>query len=278
LEDEYTHIDTVEIKALYGKAKALIPTLQKSFEDTVKFHNDLIVEKLKYILKELPGIQEAIKNTETKILELNRQEEELTNKLQKIGLTEEMEYIIDALNKLFEKKGEFEERKRLWEKSNENLEQIVNSLNCINKSIASNDSLIQSRITVFNQFFSKISGELYGESYILSSIKDEKGYDLMVTNFEGNPSTGKKKGQIAAFDFAYIQFADYFGIPCLHFILHDQLENVHDNQLNTLVKAANQINGQYIVPILRDKIPDDIDIEQYGALVLSQNDKLFKVE
>ena len=117
----------------------------------------------------------------------------------------------------------------------------------------------------------------YDENYILTPIKKEVGYDLIVTNIEGNPSTGKKKGQIAAFDFAYIQFADNLDIRCLHFILHDQLENIHDNQLNTLVEVANSINGQYIVPILRDKIPTNINISQYEILSLSQDNKLFKI-
>ncbi|MDR0814373.1 MAG: DUF2326 domain-containing protein, partial [Bacteroidales bacterium] len=121
------------------------------------------------------------------------------------------------------------------------------------------------------------SNELYGECYILSSSKNDKGYDLIVTNMEGNPGTGKKKGQIAAFDFAYIQFADHLDINCLHFVMHDQLENIADNQLNTLVEVANCINGQYIVPILRDKIPPNIDVSLYEVLSLSQEDKLFKI-
>ena len=108
-------------------------------------------------------------------------------------------------------------------------------------------------------------------------LKNEKGYELIVTNLEGNPSTGKKKGQIAAFDFAYIQFADKLDIGCLHFIMHDQLETIHDNQLNTIVEVANGINSQYIVPILRDKIPSNIDISEFEVLSLSQDDKLFKI-
>jgi hypothetical protein len=122
-----------------------------------------------------------------------------------------------------------------------------------------------------------MSEKLYNEAYLLSSPKNAKGYDLVVTNIEGNPSTGKKKGQISAFDFAYILFADTFDIECLHFIMHDQLENIHDNQLNTLFEIANSINCQYIVPILRDKIPANIDVNKYEVLSLLQNDKLFRI-
>lgn len=112
----------------------------------------------------------------------------------------------------------------------------------------------------------------------MSSQQNDKGYDLIVTNLEGNPSSGKKKGQIAAFDFAYIEFAEAIGIDLAHFIMHDQLEHVHDNQLSTiLVDLANSINCQFVLPIVKDKIPADLDIEDYVILTLSENEKLFKI-
>ncbi len=94
----------------------------------------------------------------------------------------------------------------------------------------------------------------------------------------GNKGTGKKKGEIAAFDLAYIKFADKEDIPCLHFILHDQIENVHDNQMsNLLTEIVGQVNCQYVLPILRDKLPSDIEVDQYRVVSLSQSNKLFKL-
>jgi len=84
-------------------------------------------------------------------------------------------------------------------------------------------------------------------------------------------------GNSAAFDFAYIQFADDLDVKCLHFILHNQLENAHDNPLTTIIKVANSLNGQYLVPILRDKAPSNIDISQFEVLALSQDEKLFRI-
>lgn len=277
LEQEYTQIDTSQIRSLYDKAKSLISTIQVSFEDTIKFHNDLISEKLEYITKELPDIEQQIRKVKSEISTLRKQEDLLTETLNKSALVEDFEKTILELNKQFERKGNLEEQKRLWIYSQEKLAQIDESLNEINLGISSKDSQIQNRITEFNKYFSVMSDRLYGETYLLSSQKNEKGYELIVTNLEGNPSTGKKKGQIAAFDFAYIQFADKLDIECLHFIMHDQLETIHDNQLNTIVEVANSINGQYIVPILRDKIPSNIDISDFEVLSLSQDNKLFKI-
>ncbi|MFZ4797399.1 MAG: DUF2326 domain-containing protein [Bacteroidia bacterium] len=277
LEQEYTQIDTSQIKSLYEKAKSLISNIQVSFEDTVKFHNDLISEKLEYITKELPEIEQQIRKIKSEIIVLRKEEDTLTERLNKSALVEDFEKTILDLNKQFERKGNLEEQKRMWIYSQEKLADIDKNLNAINQGISSKDSQIQNRITEFNKYFSVMSNRLYGETYLLSSQKNEKGYELIVTNLEGNPSTGKKKGQIAAFDFAYIEFADRLDIECLHFIMHDQLETIHDNQLNTIVEVANSINGQYIVPILRDKIPSNIDISEFEVLSLSQDDKLFKI-
>lgn len=277
LEQEYTQIDTNKIKSLYEKAKSLIVNIQVSFENTVKFHNDLISEKLEYITKELPEIELQIRKIKSEIINLRAEEDKLTNTLNKSVLAEDFEKIILELNKQFERKGNLEEQKRLWLDSQKKLTEIDDSLKEINEDIFSKDNQIQNRITEFNKYFSVMSNRLYGETYLLSSQKNDKGYELIVTNLEGNPSTGKKKGQIAAFDFAYIEFADKLDIECLHFIMHDQLETVHNNQLNTIVEVANSINGQYIVPILRDKIPSNIDITDFEVLSLSQDDKLFKI-
>lgn len=277
LEQEYTDIDTSQIKMLYERASALITNVQVTFEDTLKFHNDLISEKLDYITKELPELERQVKAKQIELNRLKNSELALTEKLQKTGVSEDLEIIVTELNKQFERKGKLEEQKRLWEASNEKLKRIEEELDIINQGITSNDSLIKSRVTEFNKYFTKMSETLYGEYYILTPIQKDAGYDLLVTNIEGNPSTGKKKGQIAAFDFAYIQFADQLDIDCLHFVLHDQLENIHDNQLNTIIDVANSINGQYIVPILRDKIPANIDVNQYERVSLSQSEKLFKL-
>lgn len=277
LENERTNIDVNQIKLLYIKASKLIPDLQVSFEETVKFHNDLLNEKIKYIEFELPSLTEKLKSISRDISLLRRREKELSEFVSTSEYNDDYDKILIELNSLFEKKGNLEERKNLWIKSKEILYRLNEELETINSEINSKDRIIQKRITLFNKFFTKVSSQLYGEDYLLSTIKSEKGYDLIVTNIEGNPSTGKKKGQIAAFDFAYVLFAEETEIKYIHFIMHDQLENIHDNQLTTiLVDLANSINCQFILPIVRDKIPSSIDIEKFIILSLSENNKLFK--
>lgn len=278
LENDLANIDTKNIQKLYEEAKTLIPNLQKTFEDTLNFHNQMIVEKVKYITQELPNLENEIISTKSKINTLLGSEKILTESLNKTLSSEDLQSIITELNKAHEKKGNLEEQKRLWESSNNKLEKIEKELEEINNGIGSKETLIQTRIAEFNKYFVDISRRLYDEQFVLSSDKNEKGYELNITSISGNLGTGKKKGQMAAFDLAYIQFADALGIKCLHFILQDQIENVHDNQIsNLLTEIVSQINCQYVLPVLRDKLPDDIDVDQYQILSLSETDKLFKI-
>lgn len=277
LERERTNIDVNQIESLYSKASKLIPNLQVSFEETAKFHNDLLDEKIKYIEFELPTLTEKLKSISKDISSFRRREKELSEFVSTSDYSDDYDKVLIELNSFYEKKGNLEERKKFWIISNEKICRINEELDIINSEINSKDSIIQKRITLFNKFFTKISSQLYGEEYLLSTRKGERGYDLIVTNIEGNPSTGKKKGQIAAFDFAYLLFAEEIELKLIHFIMHDQLENMHDNQLSTiLVELANSINCQFILPIVRDKIPSDIDIEKFIILRLSENNKLFK--
>lgn len=160
LKQEYTQIYTIQVKSLYDKAKSLITNIQVSFEDTVKFHNDLISEKLEYIIKELPEIEQQIRKIKSEIIVFRKKEDASTETLNKSALVEDFEKTILGLNKHFERKGNLEEQKRLWLYSQEKLAEIDESLNAINQGISSKDSQIQNRITAFNKYFSVMSNRL----------------------------------------------------------------------------------------------------------------------
>jgi hypothetical protein len=56
------------------------------------------------------------------------------------------------------------------------------------------------------------------------------------------------------------------------------MENVHDNQIsNLLTEIIAGVNCQYIMPVLRDKLPPDVAVSQFEVLSLSQSDKLFRL-
>ena len=147
----------------------------------------------------------------------------------------------------------------------------------------SKQDLIQKQLDKFNQYYSVLSKRLYDESYAIEYklIKNKEGkscYKFSPFSTD-NFSTGKKQGEITCFDMAYIMFADEEQIPCLHFILNDRKELVHDNQLLQIGILANEyVDIQYVASILRDKLPAELNKEQNIVLKLSQRSKLFRIE
>lgn len=277
LKKEHVNIDLNALKNLYENAKKFIPEMNKRLDDLVSFHNKMLTEKIAFISKELPEIDTNLKEAEAEMEILNREIKLLSLGLDNNQSNIDYDKLIIELNQLYEQKGRYEERFELWTSITNKLKEINDELEQLNKGILDKETLLTNRITEFNKFFSKLSEELYDEKFILSVDKTERAFELKISNIGGNLGTGKKKGQIAAFDFAYIQYADEQGIPCLHFILHDQIENVHDNQLQTLEKIANRNNCQFVLPVLRDKLPINFSIDKYAVIKLSQREKLFKI-
>ena len=278
LENNSANIDTQKIKALYEKAKALVPDIQKTFEETLRFHNDMISQKLKFIAEDLPQLHQEITNERVALNVLLEKEKVLSNKLGQSSTVEELENVVSELNLYHERKGSLEEQKNLWEKTLSNLESIEEKLELINGKIDAKEDLIQQRIEEFNSYFSDISSRLDGVHSLLSADKVKNIYKFVIGNIDGNPGTGGKKSQMASFDLSYIKFADEKKIPCLHFILQDQIENVHANQItNLLTEIVDDVNCQYVLSVLRDKLPQYINVQEMEALSLSQGDKLFRI-
>lgn len=276
IEGDYVKIDTDRIKTIYENAKKFIPNLHVTFENTVSFHTDMLKEKIAFITQELPTVDERLKKLDETLKELVKKEGGLSSIF---GKGTGLQKVLLDLNKNYETKGELNELKKLWDKSVKNLDEAQDNLDKINNIILNEDGLIAERVSSFNKYFSQLSKDLYDERFILSADNENGVYKLTIANLDGGLGTGKKKGQIAAFDFAYIRFADALKIKCLHFILHDQIENIHDNQITSMLNdVVADTNCQYIIPVLRDKLPKEINLSKSEVLKLSQDDKLFKIE
>ena len=127
-----------------------------------------------------------------------------------------------------------------------------------------------------------MSYELYGEKYALKvdpkvSRKGQRVYEFTPFNLN-NFSSGQKQGEISCFDIAYTLFADEEHIPCMHFLLNDKKELMHDNQLVRISHFVNANQIQFVVSILKDKLPDELNEDKYIVVRLSQEDKLFRIE
>jgi hypothetical protein len=283
LEDDLSKVSVDEIRSLYDEAKILIPGLQISFEESVQFHNQMIANKLSFITKELPELHAKERALIKTINELDQRANEYKDLLKKEQTLVALEKINLELRELTERKAKLSEQKRIWDECLSELGRLDTKLESFADKSAALNEQVDENLDFFNPFFKRISKELYNAEYVLvRALVDNQGKPATFLKFEitgvtSNPGTGEKKGHITAFDLAYIEFAEQLNIPHLNFIMHDQIENVDGRQIVAILeKLVPSIDCQYIAPILKDKIPDGINIERDAIIELSQEEKLFK--
>lgn len=283
LSSSASTIDLLQLKVIYDQATDHMDTIQKSFDDLVQYHNQMVKEKTAYITKELPLLLNKITQKKQTMNVLRKKEVELSSIISKSASFEELESLIAELNEKHRNMGEYESIIKQLEEVDSNLDDYNDQLSVINKELFSDDfeDTVKHQLNKFNKHFSSTSYFLYGERYALKYdiVTNKKGQKLYkFSAFNTNFSSGKKQGEISCFDIAYTLFADDENIPCMHFLLNDKKELMHDNQLVKIAELVSRKNIQFVASILMDKLPDELNNEDHFILKLSENDKLFKIE
>lgn len=278
-----SNIDLQQLKIIYEQASNKIESLQRTFEDLVRYHNKMILQKVKFITEELPDLEEQIDKVDDNIKKLLEDEKALTEKIAKSDSFSQLEDIIGEINEKYRQKGEYENIISQLTEAEENINQYNDELKTLDDELFSNEfeEKLKKQINLFNRYFSTVSNELYGERYALKhdKITNKNGQQLFkFSSFNANLSSGKKQGEILCFDLAYIIFAEEQNIPCLHFLLNDKKELMHDNQLIKVADFLEDRKIQLVISILKDKLPEELNKEEYFIVKLSQADKLFRIE
>lgn len=276
-------VNVQQLEMIYEQAKQNIPSLQKSFEDMVNYHNKMIKEKSEHITKELPHLITKIKDKNIELKKLLNQELELSLIISKSDSFEELEHLIAEINEAYRKKGEYENIITQLDEVEENLKAFTDELDDIDNELFSDgfEATVKEQLNKFNEHFSYTSLRLYDEQYalkydIVTNKKNQKLYKFSA--FNTNFSSGKKQGEISCFDIAYTFFADEENIPCMHFLLNDKKELMYDNQLVEIANLVNENNIQFVASILSDKLPKELNKEEYMIVKLSEDKKLFQIE
>ena len=268
------------VAAIYKQASAFIPNLQKSFEDLVSYHNQMLENKKEFLSSELPNIEGSISRYQKQVDELRREELELSAEITSSDTFADLEEVIGMLNALFQKKGSYEAAISSITEVENNIAELNRELEGIDSNLFSEgfQQQIDSQLGKFNGIFSSFSNRLYGEQYAIKCDPDTKRGKRVYkfATIDVNFSSGKKHGEISCFDLAYTKFADIEGIVCLHFLLNDKKELMHGNQLNEIAKIANEENIQFVASILEDKLTDELRDQKYYVVELEENNKLFR--
>lgn len=283
LSNASSDIDLEELHQIYQQATNLLGNLPKTFDDLVAYHNQMLEEKVRFISKELPQIESEISHNQELLKTLLEKEKELSNLVAKSSTYEDLANLINDLNEKYRQKGEYENIIQQLSEVEENIKKYNEQINEIDEELFSDEfeQTVKNQINKFNVYFSEISQGLYGEKYAIKYdkvVNNKKQKLYKFSTFNLNFSSGKKQGEISAFDIAYMLFANEENIPYLRFLLNDKKELMHDNQLSKIAKIVNENNIQFVASILKDKLPQELNKEEYFILKLSQDDKLFKIE
>jgi hypothetical protein len=148
--------------------------------------------------------------------------------------------------------------------------------------INSNTIELDSNTELFNQYFGDLSKSFYDERYIFDlnfNLEKEK-CEFDIACISPNSTGGKKKGELSAFDLAYINFVNEKRLKRPTFVIHDSIEDVDVNQVFDIFQNANKSNGQYIVAVLSDKLTGkEFSVFKKDSVVLelSETNKFFKI-
>mgnify|MGYP002724657577 FL=1 len=283
MEQEMSDIDLQQLRQIYFQAGTQFEKIQHTFEELVTYHNKMVAEKIRFISKELPELNSKITDEKKHLDTLCEEEREYATIVAQGDTFAELEKLIEELNEKYRQKGEYESIISQMEDVDTNIKQYREELDEIDQKIFTDDfeDTVKNQINKFNIFFSEVSKKLYGETYAIKyeteiNKKQQKMYKF--STFNANMSSGKKQGEILCFDLAYIQFADSEKMPCVHFLLNDKKELVHDNQLVNVMDYVLDKNVQFVASILKDKLPDKLRKEEFYVIELSQDNKLLRIE
>ncbi|MBX4265896.1 DUF2326 domain-containing protein [Clostridium estertheticum] len=280
LKNEKSNINTNQINHIYNESKAYLGEIKTTFDDVLKFHNSMIQNRINFIKTQLES-----KNSELELILKKRdifleEKKKITIDILDEGLLEELNVLNSKIEKLNIEKGEINQSIKILEGVEKEKKSLVKQLNNINKQM--NPININEKIKIFNGYFSTYCESLYGEKYLFvynNNWKQQKKFPVSLDFFKGNVGTGMKKGVIVAFDLAYMKYTEKMKIKAPRFVIHDKLENTHINQLRAIFELCKDINGQYIMPILRERVNkiDNELIEKAKVLELSSDNKFFKI-
>lgn len=272
-----------DLKKLYNEATERVGALNKTFEESLNFHNQMIIKKVEFIQSQMQSLNNDIETKDSTLNIWLKKESNILKELSKLGSLSDLQVLQKDINKLHETKGGFENHLHQIEEYESQLSHITLKLKDISSKIDRFINKFDQSLKVFNKYFAAYTKQLYNEEYILSYEYKADLFQFTIdpigtSQSKGNLGDGKKKAQVSAFDLAYLSFQEEISSRCIRFVAHDGIEAIHQNQIKTLFDIAATINGQYIIAVLKDKLAsiDPKTLARSTVLELSETNKFFK--
>ncbi|MCR8744502.1 DUF2326 domain-containing protein [Romboutsia lituseburensis] len=159
-------------------------------------------------------------------------------------------------------------RKKIEEKEN-NSSKKVEEHNNVEKKKEIED--------ILNHYFNELTTKIIGEPFAIVLNNNEDGFPIKIIGMNGKPGTGIKKAMITCFDLAHIDLIIEKNYHMPRFEIHDKLENIDLKELRNIVEQTRNFKGQYVFPILKDRISELGIKPEEIVLRLSNEEKFFLI-
>lgn len=271
-EEKIFSVDHKLLKTLYDETKLSVGKQLKDFEELEKFHNGMVNKRVEMLRESLIEITNYLKSIESKLNGLRKEYElnyvtfssELKDKFEE----KYAEYSINKV-KLQNYNNDYEYIITKQKEKEENLEKRVHEDSDASKIDDIKDTL--------NKYFKYYTDKIIREPFAIVLNLEDNEFPIKIIGMNGKPGTGIKKAMITCFDLAHISLIIEKGYHMPVFEIHDKLENIDLNELSNIINVARDFEGQYIFPILNDRI-DKLNIsEDEVVLRLSVDNKFFHI-
>lgn len=283
LKSNASSVDGKELYEIYEFAGVSVNSkLKRTYEDLMVFHNKVIANKVNLIESDLFRFEELSLSVREKINELQSSESKVFKEVSEPETLKSIGEIYNNLSLVREKIASVGVLLNKIEDTKKEISELEELKESIVVKINDNSEELNENIEEFNTSFGELSKKFYNDRYIfdLNFDLDKEKCDFDIANVTPNSTGGKKKGELSAFDFAYIKFVTNKGLNRPRFIIHDSIEDVDVKQIIEIFNEANKLEGQYIVSVLSDKITKDSfsEFKSHDVILrLSESDKFFQV-
>ncbi|MFT9334314.1 MAG: DUF2326 domain-containing protein [Leuconostoc mesenteroides] len=281
IKDDKLSVNKSVTADFFNEINEIIPNINKTFNDLVNFNNKLQKNKIIYLQEVQSTLDANVELISKKRDELVQGNEALISLVAKNRL--------DEYNKLLQNLSEREQEISTRQQMLTAMKNFATDRNRIESEIKELDEshdkdssdYYMTKMDKFNKIFTEFSSQINGERPVLIYNPNENNFPVSITDLDGT-STGTRKSLIASYDLAYQQFAKESNLIVPNFVIHDVLETIEGENLQNIISIANNLESQFIVAILKEKLDSanlsEEEQSRLGLIALSTDDKLFEPE
>lgn len=268
-------------RRFYDEICSMVPDLEKTFQDMVDFNRQLSENKVAYfrqVIDELSSQRDEIATQRDALVADNGRYLALVAN-NKIDEYEQLNNRLGQLRQEIGRSNQIIDTLTSYESDMSSIQDEIDSYSTGGSARKGNEGDYASAMASFNRHFKALAKKINDEDPLLVYNPQTGDFPVSISDMSGT-STGTRKSLLAAYDLAYQQFAAEHNMQVPNFVVHDVMESIEGADLHAIVDAANAIDCQYIVAVLKEKLDSSHisqeEQERMQILRLSMDDMVFQ--